>query len=919
MNFSALCDERTNALNPERRFLLEHIGFDKRIVRAHGHYYYDDEGRSYLDFLAQYGAVPFGHNPEALWERIYAHGRTQQPSFVQPLVSPAAEALAARLVELAPGNMAHVSFVNSGAEAVEAGIKLARSRTGRQGIVSTVRGFHGKTLGALSATDNILYRAPFLLDTTRFDRIPFDDLQALEDRLKAGDVAAFLVEPVQGEGGMRVPSPGYLAGAQSLCRQHGALFILDEIQTGLGRTGSLFAAQAEGLSPDILLLAKALGGGMVPLGAMLCTADAWTQEFGFFHSSTFANSHFTCSIGLKVLDMLTADGGSVVQHAAAMGAHLQAGLDRIVSRHPRAYLKRTGRGLMQALVLAPWSGERSYFTAHASRKGNSVPLLAGHLLAMERIVTAPVFNQNATLRLEPSLTIRPEEIDRVIDALDRAGQMIAEEDFHGLLRFVSEGKGAEPVAHAPAVRVRNEPSYQPPRPWERRRGRFAFLIHPTDDDVMFQTLPPEFSALDASRKSSWRKWMDSWFRRMYDPAAVYHMPAMRSRQGGYAEGWLIAAPLTPLQMMRLRKEEKAALMAAYLEAAGELGVDITGLGAFTSVISRGGMDVVHHGMNLTTGNSLTAIASAESLRDVAAAHGRDLAQDTVAVIGAAGSIGRLAALHLGRHARSLVLLGNPKNPASIDTLSAVAGEVYRNAAQLALLDEDTGLPGLLADAIGAAELICLLETIPEQRLAAFKAVVEERLAARGMTRPPITVSVDLRAELGRAAAVLSASGAGKSFVDPMLLASGSVVCDVARPLDVLGGVKERRPDVFVYEGGLMKLPEHVTFGAQNVLGYPRGYNLACLSETMVLAMEGTRRSHSLGSTIDYDEALSIHDKARQHGFEYAVLVDGAPWGGMATQRPVAERHGRGARGEPLLIRHAAVNSNTEVLSTGDPK
>lgn len=892
---------RPSALNPERNFLLKHIGFDKRIVKAHGHYYVDEDGKTYLDFLAQYGAVPFGHNPPALWETVHAHGREQQPAFVQPLVSPEAEKLAATLTGLAPGNMRFATFVNSGAEAVEAAIKLARSRTGRQAIVSTFRGFHGKTLGALSATDNILYRAPFLLDTTCFDRIAFDDLPALEERLRGRDVAAFLVEPVQGEGGMRVPSKGYLKAAADLCRRYGTLFVLDEIQTGLGRTGTLFAADAEaGLAPDVVLLAKALGGGLVPLGVMLCSKAAWSEEFGFFHSSTFANGGFTCAVGNRVLALLTADDGAVVRHAKAMGEYLQAGLDCIVAAHPKAFVRRNGSGLMQALVLAPWHGEGSYFTAHASRKGYSVPLLSGYLLHAHGIVTAPVFNQNATLRLEPSLTVEPFEIDRVLTALDMAGHLIDDENFAELLRFVSDDAASAFAAadDAPASRLpaplRHAPTWRAPRAGEQRRGSFAFLIHPTDDEVLFDTLPREFTQLDMARKSAWRGWMDSWFKRMHEPAAVYHLPAMRSRQGGYVEGWLIAAPLTPTQLMRLRKEEKAALLAAYIDAARELNVDITGMGAFTSVIARGGADLAGCGINLTTGNSLTAIASAESLRWVAASHGRNFAAETVAVIGAAGSIGRLAALHLGRYARRLILLGNPNNPAGLDTLADVAGEVYRKAAQVALLQVDPGLPALLLEAFGVVELIRLLETVPAGEHRAFKAAVEDRLARTGTAPPPIGVSVDLPAELGKAGVVLSASGAGKSFVDPMLLAAGSIVCDVARPLDVLGSVLGQRRDVFVYEGGLMKLPEHVAFGAQNVLGYPRGYNLACLSETMVLAMEGTQRSHSIGNLLDYDEALSIHDKSQRHGFQFAVLVDGEPWTGQPL-RPTAAAQREAAR------------------------
>ncbi|MFZ3088265.1 MAG: aminotransferase class III-fold pyridoxal phosphate-dependent enzyme [Methylotenera sp.] len=874
MKNDLLSIEGFSALNPDRLFLLKHIGFNTKITKARGHYYFDEAGNAYLDFLAQYGAVPFGHNPAELWEAINLHGSEYQPSFVQPLISPSAEDLAAKLVQLAPGNMRYVTFVNSGAEATEASIKLARVSTKRQIILSTIRGFHGKTLGALSATDNPAYRDPFLIDTTCFERIPFNDLDALEARLKSCDVAAFLVEPVQGEGGMRVPSPGYLLAAAEICRRYGTLFVLDEVQTGLGRTGKLFAADGEpGLSPDIILLSKALGGGIVPLGAMLCTKDVWSEDFGFYHSSTFANSHFTCSIGCKTLDMLLANDRKLVCHAKEMGEYLQQGLDQIVSKYPKAFVQRNGSGLMQAIVLAPWHGESSYFLAIASMNGYSVPLLAGYLFKEHRIVTAPVFNQNSTLRLEPSLTIEKFEIDCLLKALDEAGRLITAEDFSTLLSFVTDGTFTGPtIKKIPRNPVIHEPNYQLPRASEERRGTFAFLVHPTDDVSLFNSLPPDFVHLDQAQKTSCLEWMHSWSSRMYDPAVAYHLPAMRSKAGGYVEGWLIACPLIPKQMISLSKKEKKSLLEAYLKISRELNVNITGLGAYTSVISRGGKDVLDQDLNLTTGNSLTAIASAESLRAVAALRGKDLSAETVAVIGAAGSVGRLASLHLGRYSKSMILFGNPKNPNALGNLQLIAGEIYRTASKVALKQVDAGLPELLLDNVGPVELTLLLETIPADDFLRFKLEIEERLARTGITTPPIMISNSLESDLGKADIVLSASAAGESFIDPHLFSPDSIVCDVARPLDVLGSVQAERADVFVYEGGILKLPEHISFGAQNALSYPRGYNLACLSETIVLAMDGAQRSYSIGNTIEYAEALDIYDKSLHHGFKFEILI-----------------------------------------------
>ena len=424
-------------LNPDRRFLLAHIQFDKPIVRALGHYLYDVDGNEYLDFLAQYGAIPFGHNPPVLWDAVLGVWTNNEPSLVQPLISPAAERLAADLIAVSPCGPGYVTFTNSGAESVEAAIKLARAKTGRPLILSTHRGFHGKTMGALSATGTELYRAPFLVDTTHFEQVEYGNLDVLARRLKQGDVAAFIVEPVQGEAGMVAPPPGYLAAAEALCKAAGTLFVLDEIQTGLGRTGRLFAAEHESIKPDVLLLAKALGGGLVSLGACICAEHAWASDFGLYHSSTFANNHLSCALGIAVLANLLKDDRKLVRDVAAKGQHLRRGLDRLIANYPKAFAAVSGLGLMQGVRLAPWHGDDAYFLAHASSTGTAVPLICGYLLAEHRILTAPTFNHSGVLRLEPSLTVTIGEIDRLLLALEDVARLITDGNFARLFEFIT--------------------------------------------------------------------------------------------------------------------------------------------------------------------------------------------------------------------------------------------------------------------------------------------------------------------------------------------------------------------------------------------------------------------------------------------------------------------------------------------------
>lgn len=424
-------------LNPDRQILLAHIGFDRRIVRAEGNILFDSEGKRYLDCLAQYGAMPFGHNPPFLWAAIEQARLAREPSLVQPLIAPAAEALAARLVEVAPCDDGVVTFTNSGAEAVEAAIKLARARTRKPVILATHKGFHGKTLGAVSATGTEQYRAPFLVDTTHFAHIPYGCLAALEERLSHGDVAGFIVEPVQGEAGMIMPPAGYLAAAQQLCRKAKTLFILDEIQTGLGRTGYLFAAERDGLDPDLLLLAKALGGGLVSLGAVVCHARAWSEDFGLYHSSTFANNHLSCTVGLATLERLLQDDRQLIRNVDAIGSYLGAALAALVARYPDAFCAVSGCGLMHGLTLAPWTGEDSYFLSHASTTGMAVPLVCGYLLHQHGILTAPTFNHGNVLRIEPPLTITHAQIGQLLAALEDVAQCLAHKNYHALLRYIT--------------------------------------------------------------------------------------------------------------------------------------------------------------------------------------------------------------------------------------------------------------------------------------------------------------------------------------------------------------------------------------------------------------------------------------------------------------------------------------------------
>jgi predicted amino acid dehydrogenase len=509
--------------------------------------------------------------------------------------------------------------------------------------------------------------------------------------------------------------------------------------------------------------------------------------------------------------------------------------------------------------------------ALAQSSGNAVPLVCGYLLNEHGILTAPVFNHSDVLRIEPPLIITTAQIDRLFVALEAAAKLLSRGDYARLFGHITAPTG--PRGAPPEDQDFATPRYPivPPSASERRLGKFVFFVHPTEFDDLVRSQPPAFDYFTPDQKEAWHAWLTSWCAKRYDPGVVYHMPALRSKQGGYAEGWLVSCALTPAQMMRLSPRERNELMADYLAVARDLEPDIVGLGAFTSIITRCGQDIVDCGLNITTGNSLTAMASAESLKIAAALQGMDLTQVKTGVIGASGSVGRLACKKLISTCTDLTLFGNPTNPHALKNLEVLAGELYRDAISRWREAGPVGIGKTLAAGLPNAHWLPeeLMGESAEARRNLYRAV-STYFADLGR-EAPIKITVDLKTKLPEIGAMISATSQGQAFIDPDYLAPNAIVCDSARPPDVRASVRETRPDVFVYEGGLVKLPQPVRFGVNNCISLPTGINLACLCETIALAMGGERRHYSLGTEVPLAEAEEVYALALAHGFEVSLL------------------------------------------------
>lgn len=408
-------------VNPMMARVLRAIGFDRTWVRGDGAVLADAQGREYLDTLSGWGVFNLGRNHPTVVTAIGDLLALRRANLVQmdaPLLAGLlAEALAAR----APAGLTAVHFTNSGTEASEAALKFARYATGRSRVVYCENGYHGLTYGALSAMGPEYFRQGFGPFLAGFTAVPFGDLAALEREVSSGDVAAFITEPIQG-GGVVMPPAGYLAEAGRLCERHGTLFVLDEIQTGLGRTGRLFALEHYGALPDMLLLAKALSGGLVPVGAVLLRPETHRRVFHAMercvvNSATFAENDLAMAAGLAALHAI--DEERLVARAARAGERLRAGLERL--RAESEFVKEVrGLGLMVAVEFGEPRSRRlklGWKGLLAMREGLFAQMIVMALFERHRILGQTAGSATEVVKLVPPLVVTDEQVDHVVESL----------------------------------------------------------------------------------------------------------------------------------------------------------------------------------------------------------------------------------------------------------------------------------------------------------------------------------------------------------------------------------------------------------------------------------------------------------------------------------------------------------------------
>lgn len=371
----------------------------------------DTQGQEFIDCLGGFGIFNVGHRNPTVVSAVQ-NQLEKQPLHSQELLDPLRAMLAKTLAALTPGKLKYSFFCNSGTESVEAALKLAKayqSPRGKFTFIATTGAFHGKSLGALSATAKSTFRKPFMPLLPGFRHVPFGDINAMrtvltECRKTGDDVAAVILEPIQGEGGVILPPQGYLPAVRKLCDEFGALLILDEVQTGMGRTGKMFACEHENVQPDILCLAKALGGGVMPIGATVATEEVFSVLFDnpFMHTTTFGGNPLACAAALATINVLLEQ--NLPAQAEQKGDMLLDGFLQLGREYPDLVQDARGKGMLMAIEFVD----------------NEIGYNFASEMFRQRVLVAGTLNNSKTIRIEPPLTLTIEQCEAVLKAARKA-------------------------------------------------------------------------------------------------------------------------------------------------------------------------------------------------------------------------------------------------------------------------------------------------------------------------------------------------------------------------------------------------------------------------------------------------------------------------------------------------------------------
>ncbi|GHF69058.1 hypothetical protein GCM10010218_58020 [Streptomyces mashuensis] len=747
------------------------------------------------------------------------------------------------------------------------------------------RSFHGKLVGSVQLTYNAGFRTPFQNLGTRVRFVPMDRLDLLDEiareervvlldtevvdgrvRVTERDlpvVTAFLVEPVQGEGGIHVLTTEQGRAIRLFCNKAGTALIVDEVQSGMGRCGAFLASSLIGLRGDYYTLSKSLGGGLAKISAMLVRRSLYQGEFDLIHSSTFAMDDFSSSVALKVVEMLEADDGLAYRQVTERGERLAAMLNELKDTYPDVIEDVRGKGLFVGVQLYDQGRARSMVLRGTAYTGALGYLLSGYLLRQERIRIAPTGSAGNVLRIQPSLHLTDEEIERLRGALDRLCRILRHEDTLHLVHPATDRTLPKPRLEIRDFRGAVAPYEQgEQRPVTGPVRKVAFINHLITPAHLRQVDPALADLSDEALRS---------FVLGMEPvkkAAPYPGVRITSPLGSAVEFALYPLMVASEQMGRYLASGDVAGIRADVEervrAAREDGCEVAGLGMYTSIVTNNCTSLNIPGIALTSGNALTVAMGVQAMERGARDRGFDVAGSTLAVVGAAGNIASVYSQLFAERLSRIVLVGSSRDGSARRLRNTVEGIYQECWARIADGGELSGIPARLAEEPLVTKW---LADGPTGDDTGRGRAIAEYLVERYGEDPFLTVTQDTDALRG-AQLVLCASNSPEPFLGAEHFAQDAVVCDIAVPNNAVPGLTEQRPDLAYMLGGIVATPNGESLHPSARAFLEAGQLFACMAETALMGLAGIDRHYSYGN-ISRRQVIDIAALAEAHGLRLA--------------------------------------------------
>ncbi|EMO73399.1 aminotransferase class III-fold pyridoxal phosphate-dependent enzyme [Leptospira santarosai] len=758
-------------------------------------------------------------------------------------------------------------------------------------FLSLKNAFHGKTLGSLQLTYNEKFKFPvntigpkvIFVDPICFDSVTNDltelffdvvieknEVVIVEKNFK--NISAIFIEPLQGEGGIHSIDKAFFHRCRKFTKANDIPLVLDEIQCGMGRTGSFLYSEQLEVQGDYYLLGKSLGGGISKISAFVVNKQLYELDFGILHSSTFSEDEISSLIAYKALSLLE-ENSEIMENCLEKGNLLLSSLKKLKEKYPLVIEDIRGAGLMIGIQFKKPEKVHSRLLRLLSEQNYLGPVISAYLLHEHRIRIAPTMSDHLTIRIEPSAFITFEECDRITNSLEKLCETLDKHNMYELLKFLVYKED-----FISEKQIQDFKKFKIEKEKVNHNKKVGFVFHLIES----HHLALQDESLGLFEKEEMGTLINCLYQN-FDPV-VYQEEFIHSVNGEIVQiifiGIMMSSDIIAQSMLQRRSEFICDSIEKATKIAIQNGCTVVGFGGLTSVASNNCKNIMNDSIALTTGNSFTVAMGLEGIYEAAKIQNINLSNSTFAVVGANGNIGSVYSEIIAESVPKIILIGREGREKSLVTL---ASSLYENAIRQILnflyeveFKPDLKLSGLaksIYDTESVKEFLeryfLLNEDNFEDCLLGSGELLFQSLINELGSKAPIIISTDLFS-LKEANIILSASSFPKPIIFSEHLGNGPIViCDVAIPPDVDSSVENERHDVSIILGGVVKFPLNPDF---EILGMPlpKGHGFACMSETMLLGLNGTTESFSIGK-ITKQQVKEIASIAKQHNFTLGFL------------------------------------------------